>query len=131
MNERLKDLRKILNLTQQEFADKLGISRSNIATYETGKSNLGDSVISLICREFSVNEQWLRTGNGEMLLPADRNVDIAKLTKQLLNEESDSFKNRFVSMLANLSIEEWEYLEKRTRELYDGIVDSENKKDQA
>ncbi len=131
MNERLKDLRKILNLTQQEFADKLGISRSNIATYETGKSNLGDSVISLICREFSVNEQWLRTGNGEMLLPADRNTDIAKLTKQLLNEESDSFKNRFVSMLANLSVEEWEFLEKRTRELYDGIVDGENKKDQA
>lgn len=50
-----------------------------------------------------------------MFLPVDRNADIAKLTKQLLNEETDSFKNRFVSMLANLSTEEWEFLEKKLR----------------
>ena len=56
MKERIKTLRKELHLTQQEFADKLGVSRNNIASYETGKSNLGDSVISLIRREFNVND---------------------------------------------------------------------------
>lgn len=70
MNERMKELRKALGLTQQEFADKIGIVRGNIATYETGKSKPGDAVVSLICREFSVNEDWLRTGNGEMFKAA-------------------------------------------------------------
>ena len=70
MNERMKKLRKALGLTQQEFADKIGIVRGNIATYETGKSKPGDAVVSLICREFNVNEEWLRTGNGEMFKTA-------------------------------------------------------------
>ena len=70
MNERMKELRKALGLTQQEFADKIGIVRGNIATYETGKSKPGDAVVSLICREFSVNEEWLRTGTGEMFKAA-------------------------------------------------------------
>ena len=117
MNERLKKLRKALDMTQQEFADKIGISRGNIGAYEVGKNALSDAVISLICREFNVNEEWLRTGEGDMFLPLDRNADIARLTKLLLNEESDSFKNRFISMLANLSVEEWEFLERKAMEL--------------
>ncbi len=59
-------MRKAAGLTQQDFADKIGISRNNIATYEIGKSNPGDAVISLICRTFNVREEWLRTGEGEM-----------------------------------------------------------------
>ena len=117
MNERLKKLRKALDMTQQEFADKIGISRGNIGAYEVGKNALSDAVVSLICREFDVNEEWLRTGKGDMFLPLDRNADIARLTKLLLNEESDSFKNRFVSMLANLSVEDWEFLERKAMEL--------------
>lgn len=70
MNERIKKLRKALGLTQQEFADRIGIVRGNIATYETGKSKPGDAVVSLICREFNVNEEWIRTGNGEMFKAA-------------------------------------------------------------
>ena len=118
MNERLIDLRKSLHITQQEFACRLNVSRSTVATYEVGKSNPSDAAVALICREFNVNEDWLRNGNGEMFLPVDRNADIAKLTKQLLNEETNSFKNRFVSMLANLTVEECEFLEKKAKELF-------------
>lgn len=117
MNERLKKLRKTLDLTQQEFAYRIGIARGNIGAYEVGKNAPSDAVISLICREFNVNENWLRTGIGDMFLPVDRNADIARLTKMLLDEESDSFKNRFISMLANLTTEEWEFLEKKVKEL--------------
>ena len=117
MSERLKKLRKALDLTQQEFADRLGIKRNTVAQYEIGRNEPIDAVIISICREFDVNEEWLRTGKGDMFLPLDRNADIARLTKLLLNEESDSFKNRFISMLANLSVEEWEFLERKAMEL--------------
>ena len=117
MNERLKILRKTLGLTQQEFADRIGSKRNTVAKYETDANTPSTAVISLICREFNVNEEWLRNGTGEMFLPADRNSDIARLTKQLLNEEPDSFKNRFISMLSNLTVDEWELLERKALEL--------------
>ena len=66
MDKRIKKLRRTLDLTQQEFGDRIGVKRNTIATYEGGRSTPIDSVISLICREFSVNEEWLRSGTGEM-----------------------------------------------------------------
>lgn len=110
MNERIKKLRRELDLTQQEFADKIGIKRGGIANYEVGRNEPTDSVISLICREFHVNEEWLRTGQGEMFLPSTREEEIAKLTKKLLDEETDSFKNKMISVLANLTDKQWETL---------------------
>ena len=103
------------------------MKRNTVATYELGRSTPSDSAVSLICKEFNVNEDWLRDGIGDMFLPTDRNADIAKLTKQLLNEESDSFKNRFVSMLANLTVEEWEFLERKAKELCGVDNEKENR----
>lgn len=123
--ERIRILRKKLDLTQQMFADRIGMKRNSIAQIEMGRTTSEQTIVS-ICREFNVNEDWLRNGVGDMFLPTDRNADIAKLTKQLLNEESDSFKNRFVSMLANLTIEEWEFLERKAKELC-GMNDEDKK----
>ena len=64
MNERLKALRKRLGYTQQEIADRLGIKRNTFANYEIGRNKPIDAVITLICKEFGVNEVWLRTGEG-------------------------------------------------------------------
>lgn len=91
MKERLKRIRKELDLTQQAFADRLGISRNNIAGYETGKSEPGDAVVSLICREFNVNEEWLRNGNGEMLIELSEEEEIADLAYELLDPKGDTF----------------------------------------
>lgn len=74
MHERIKKLRKALDLTQQEFADRIGIKRNTIANYETGRNNPVDSIISLICREFNVDENWLRTGNGNMFRQDSQSV---------------------------------------------------------
>lgn len=112
MNERLKKLRKTLDLTQQEFADRLGISRGNIGSYEVGKSALSDAVISLICREFNVNEDWLRTGEGEMFIQMTRDEEIAAFVARALRTEEDSFKKRFIAMLSALDESDWESLEK-------------------
>ena len=69
MEKRIKKLRRSLDMTQQEFADRIGVKRNTIANYETGRNEPIDSVISLICREFHVNEEWLRHGLGEMMAP--------------------------------------------------------------
>lgn len=69
MNERIKKLRKHLDLTQQEFADRIGVKRNTIANYEIGRNVPIDSVLSLIVREFHVSEAWLRSGEGEMFAP--------------------------------------------------------------
>lgn len=68
MNERIKALRKTLNLTQQEFADRIGVKRGTIANYEIGRNKPVDAIYSLICREFNVNKDWLRNGKGNMFI---------------------------------------------------------------
>ena len=69
MNERIKKVRKSLELTQQEFAERIGMKRNSIALIENGR-NTSDQTVFAICREFNVNEEWLRTGAGEMFKAA-------------------------------------------------------------
>ena len=64
MKDRIRKIRRDLDLTQQEFADRIGVKRGAIANYEIGRNVPTDSVVSLICREFGVNEEWLRDGIG-------------------------------------------------------------------
>ena len=83
MNARLKELRNALNMTQQEFADKLNIKRGTIANYEIGRNEPIDAVISLICKEFNVNENWLRTGEGEMFAEVPAEDEYFKAVTQI------------------------------------------------
>lgn len=117
MDERIKAIRKALGLTQQEFADRLGIQRSTIAQYETGRNNPIDAVVSLICREYNVDEVWLRTGEGEMFRPRTREDDIAAFFGQVLGGRCTDFQRRMVSVLSRLSAAEWELLEAKIKEL--------------
>jgi transcriptional regulator with XRE-family HTH domain len=112
MNERIKQLRKNLNLTQQEFAEKIGSVQNTITGYESGRRNPSDSVINNICKTFNVNEEWLRDGTGNMFLEIDREDQIMEWAGEILKEKNDSFKKRFVAMLSKLSSDEWEVLEK-------------------
>ena len=123
MKERLKKLRKTLDLTQQEFADRIGSARDNIAGYETGRRNPSVAVISLICTKFNVNEEWLRTGNDEMFIELTRDEQIEHFVGDALKSEDDSFKKKFISMLAALDESDWEVLQKMVELL------QENKKD--
>ena len=68
MNERIKQLRKTLGFTQQEFAERIGVKRNTIAQYETGRNEPIGSVLNLICKEYNVNPDWLRNGSGEMFI---------------------------------------------------------------
>ncbi|MGN0141531.1 MAG: helix-turn-helix transcriptional regulator [Roseburia sp.] len=70
MNTRIKKLRKELDLTQTEFAKAIGLVQNTITSYEKGRLTPSDQTILSICREFNVNEIWLRTGEGEMFNPS-------------------------------------------------------------
>ena len=111
LNERLKKLRKTLDLTQQEFADRIGSKRNTIAKYETDTNVPSAAVISLICREFNVNENWLRTGEGDMFMEMSRDEQIEEFIGDLLHGEEDSFKRRLISGLAALDENGWKVLE--------------------
>ena len=77
MNERIKQVRLKFDLTQSEFGERIGITKSSVSTIESGKSNPSDQTIRSICREFSVNESWLRTGEGEPFSPPDRKMPLS------------------------------------------------------
>ena len=112
MKERLKQLRKTLDLTQQEFADRIGTKRNTIAKYETNTNMPSDAVISLICREFNVNKNWLRTGTGEMFAYQTDDEQLTSFIVKILANKSTSFKRKFISMLSALDESDWDVLEK-------------------
>lgn len=111
LNERLKKLRKALDLTQQEFADRIGVKRNTIATYEIGRNAPLDAVVASICREFNVDETWLRTGEGEMFVRQTRDEEIAAAVERLLSGQKDSLRSRLIIALSRLDESQWSYIE--------------------
>lgn len=117
MHNRIKEIRSNAKLTQQEFADRLGIRRGTIANYELGRNEPIDAVITLICREFNVNETWLRTGEGEMFKPVSRDQEIEAFLNELMKNEKPDFRKRMVAVLARLDLKEWQLLEQIARKM--------------
>lgn len=116
MIRRIIEIRKTFGLSQEQFANKLGLSRSFINQFETGKKNISDRTIADICREFNVNEAWLRTGDGEMFRPTRRNDEITAFFGDILSSDPD-FRHRFVSVLARMTPGEWAILESKIKEI--------------
>ena len=100
MNTRIKELRKTLKKSQEDFGKLLGLSKSGVSDIESGRRNVTEQHIIMLrnCKDFNINEKWLRTGEGEMFIPFDREKELAKLTVNLFKESSDSFKNRFKNL---------------------------------
>lgn len=111
MRNRIKQIRKESGLTQVEFGEKIGVKGNTVTNYETGLRNPTDAVMLSICREFNVNEDWLRTGQGEMFIPRTRNQIITDFAGDLINEP-ESFRTRLIEGLAKLDTSDWEDIER-------------------
>ena len=114
MKDRLEEVRKCHHngKTQEMFANFLGISVANLSSYETGRRNPSDAAIQLICQKCDVNEQWLRTGEGDMFVKKSKDEEIAEMLADIQIGGEDTFKHRFVSALAKLDESDWDSLEK-------------------
>lgn len=135
IGERIKKLRKVLNLTQQTFAERLEIKRNTIAIYETNRSAPSNAALNLICREFNVNENWLRTGEGEMFAPNAENDLKAYLSSKGVSKKIQAFITTYLSLTDDMKKAVDEYIEKVYKEMTeteeikmarpDGLSDSE------
>lgn len=98
MLERLKKLRKLLSLSQKEFAEKIGIKQSSYSSIEKGRRSLADRYIKSICMAYNVNEQWLRTGEGQIFLSSPQERELVKIFKNL----SPVFQDYLIKMARGL-----------------------------
>lgn len=114
--KRLKELRKKLSLTQEEFAKKLNVSRSNIANIEIGNISLSDRNLKDICRIFNVNNKWLETGEGSIFNTLDEDKELLDFVIRTLGEKNEFVKNTFLT-LARLDENEWDVIEKIIKSL--------------
>lgn len=119
MNERIRQLRKLLGLTLEEFGAKVGVTKQTVSRIENGVNAVTDQMFKSICREWNVNEEWLRTGEGEMFVEMDKEDLLMQWAGKMLGDETDSFKRNFVKVLMSLTESEWKFLEDKARELLD------------
>lgn len=101
MKDRMRQLRKELGLNQTEFGERIGVKQGSVAGYESGARTPIDAVVNSICREFNVNEEWLRNGTGDMFLEAEENSIIAKATMML--GEKDPLFEAFIDTYSRLT----------------------------
>ena len=111
MNERIKELRKTLGLSQEAFAERLGLKGSAVSLVECGRRNVTTQNINAICREFGVNEEWLRTGSGDMFEEVSRAEKAAQIVGAALGSGDEFILNTFIA-LGQLSPAEWELIKK-------------------
>ena len=119
MNDRIKELRKALGLSQDEFGRRLGVTRGAVTNIELNKVEPKPLFVDLICREFNVNELWLREGIGEMFQERTRSEELAAFFGDVQAE--GGFKDAFLTVLARLGPEEWALIERKARELAEEI----------
>lgn len=106
ISERIKEIRKRHNLTQQKFAERIGVKQNTIAQYEIGRNTPLDPVITSICREFRIREEWLRTGEGDMEIADTQRDKLQHFFADVLSTAPDE-RSAFVAALDDLPAEFW------------------------
>lgn len=113
IGERINTLRKdVLHLTLEQFGDRIGVTKMTISRLENGVNSVTDQMFRSICREFHVNEEWLRDGTGDMFVRRSRNQVIAEFLNEVMEDVEPSFRKRFIEALSVLDETDWAVLEK-------------------
>ena len=115
-NERVREIRKNRKLTMREFGRVIGLASSTISDIENGKRKLTAQNRITICREFGVNENWLRTGEGEMYVKRSRQAEITAFFDDITTD-NQGFRARLISVLAKLPPQHWIALQEMAERL--------------
>ena len=110
MNDRIKELRKAMNLSQEKFGELLGITKSGVSDIESGRRKVTDQHVLMLANN-GVREEWLRTGKGSMFIPKSKDEEITEMLADIQKSGEDSFRHRLVSALARLDDDGWDKLE--------------------
>lgn len=116
----MKLVRKAKGLTMEKFGKQIGMGSSSISDIENGRRSLTKQTFLSVCREFDVNEHWLHTGEGDMFIQKSRSDEISAFFGDILHDDT-SFRQKFISVLARMTTEEWALLEKKVLELAEEI----------
>lgn len=98
MKERIRELRRHLNMTMEEFGARIGLTKSAVSFIESGRNGARDQTVFAICREFGVSEAWLRTGKGEMFEQTRASVLDRLSTEYDLSREQRSVIEAFLDL---------------------------------
>ena len=109
-NERIREIRKNLKLTQAKFGERVGLKSNSLSQVENGVNAVSDQLRLSICREFNVSEKWLRTGEGEMFVTKPQD-ELTATMDNLLSKENPDFRRRLALALSDLTDSQWDYLE--------------------
>ena len=112
INERIKLLRKTLKLSQTDFGKNLGVSRDVINNIDRSTVEPKPLLLEHICAVYNVNPDWLMNGTGEMFLERDTSDEIADFLMQLMCDDDDSIRKRFVLALSKFDGDDWKTVEK-------------------
>ena len=121
MNERIRAIREKSGLNQTDFGARLGVKQTTIAGYENGTRTPIDAVLLTICREFHVNENWLRTGRGDPYIQLSRDEELAQFFGDVMKGEDPDFRRRLLSVMSRLTTDEWALLEQMAWKLVDEL----------
>ena len=120
INERIMAAIEAIGVTKTDVANKLKLSQAFISKLTVGNSTPSDRTIQGLCKEYNINESWLRTGKGEMFNSLSRDEQLASFMGQVLAGESDNFKRRLLTSLSKLDEADWEALEKIALKIKEG-----------
>lgn len=116
--ERVKLIRKEKGLTLEKFGSRLGVGKVAISLIESGKNNLTEQMARSICREFNVNEDWLKTGEGEMFNELSEAEEASAFLGRTMRKNMDSsIRQRLIRILSQLNEDEWILVEKIARKI--------------
>lgn len=124
LNLRVSELIDTLGMTKTAFAERLNVSQAFVSQLCSGPKQPSRRTVSDICREFDVNEEWLRNGTGDMFVPLTRDEQIEVFIGNVLRDEPGDFRRRLISVLSRLTESEWGLLEKKMNEIV-GIDDED------
>ena len=119
-SDRVKAIRKALNLSAEKFGEKLGVGKNAISKIETGRNNLSEQMKRSICREYHVNPAYLEQGIGDMFIEMTTDTVIAEWAAKVMKEQPESFRKRLVAVMATWTEEDWAWIEKQANAIVNG-----------